>query len=102
MLCLADRGFRGHKRWVAARATGAQLLWRASTRQLLVVQEVLPDNSFISQLAPGTETQQERLAQAVTVRVIDCELPNAKGETLVDVNYPDRSATTILAGGSGG
>ena len=80
MLCLADRGFRGHSRWVAARATGAQLLWRASTTQLLAVQSVLPDNSFLSQLAPGVGTRQARRDQAVTVRVIDYELPNAAGE----------------------
>ena len=80
MLCLADRGFRGHNRWVAARATGAQLLWRASTTQLLAVQAVLPDNSFLSQLAPGTGTRQARRDQAVTVRVIDYELPDANGE----------------------
>jgi hypothetical protein len=60
MLCLADRGFRGHSRWVAARATGAQLLWRASTTQLLAVQTLLPDNSFLSQLAPGAGTRQAR------------------------------------------
>ena len=80
MLCLADRGFRGHSRWVAARATGAQLLWRASTTQLLAVQTLLPDNSFLSQLAPGAGTRQARRHQAVTVRVIDYELPNAAGE----------------------
>lgn len=80
MLCLADRGFRGHSRWVAARATGAQLLWRASTTQLLAVQTVLPDNSFLSQLAPGAGTRQARRDQAVTVRVIDYELPDASGQ----------------------
>ena len=80
MLCLADRGFRGHSRWTAARATGAQLLWRASTGQLLAVQEVLPDNSFVSQLAPGKGSREQRRAQAVTVRVIDYVVPNAQGE----------------------
>jgi hypothetical protein len=80
MLCLADRGFRGHNRWVAARASGAHLLWRASTLQLLSVQKVLPDNSFLSQLAPGAGKRDERRAQAVQVRVIDYEMPNAKAE----------------------
>ena len=80
MLCLADRSFRGHSRWVAARATGAQLLWRASTTQLLAVQTLLPDNSFLSQLAPGAGTRQARRDQAVTVRVIDYDLPDAAGE----------------------
>ena len=83
MLCLADRGFRGHSRWVAARATGAQLLWRASTTQALAVQTLLPDNSFLSQLAPGAGTRQARRDQAVTVRVIDYELLNAAGEMSV-------------------
>ena len=80
MLCLADRGFRGHSRWVAARATGVHLLWRASTQQLLSVQKVLPDSSFLSQLVPGAGSRDERRAQAVQVRVIDYEMPNAKGE----------------------
>ncbi len=81
MLCLADRGFRGHSRWVAARSTGAHLLWRASTKQILAVQEVLPDNSFLSQLMPGKGSRAERRAQAVTVRVIDYALPDAQGQT---------------------
>lgn len=80
MLCLADRGFRGHSRWVQAHATGAHLLWRASTTQILAVQTVLPDNSFLSQLVPGKGSRQERRSQAVTVRVIDYELPNAQGQ----------------------
>ncbi len=80
MLCLADRGFRGHNRWVAALATGAQLLWRGSTDQQLAVQTLLPDQSFLSELAPSTGSRDERREQAVTVRVIDYELPNAKGE----------------------
>jgi hypothetical protein len=81
MLCLADRGFRGHSRWVAARASGAQLLWRTSTDQHLPVQTLLPDQSFLSQLAPSQGSRDERRAQAVQVRVIDYEMPNAKGET---------------------
>jgi len=80
MLCLADRGFRGHSRWVAARATGAELLWRARTTQILTPQAVLPDNSFLSQLVPGTARREQRPSQAVTVRVIDYELANAQGE----------------------
>lgn len=80
MLCLADRGFRGHSRWLLARATGAQLLWRGSTQQILAVQEVLPDNSFLSQLVPSKGSREQRRAHAVTVRVIDYELPNAQGE----------------------
>jgi hypothetical protein len=80
MLCLADRGFRGHSRWVAARASGAQLLWRASATQHFSVQTLLPDQSFLSQLAPSQGSRDERRAQAVQVRVIDYEMPNAKGE----------------------
>jgi hypothetical protein len=80
MLCLADRGFRGHSRWVAARATGAQLLWRGSADQHLPVQTLLPDQSFLSQLASSQGSRDERRAQAVQVRVIDYEMPNAMGE----------------------
>lgn len=53
MLCLADRGFRGHNRWVSALASGAQLLWRGSTDQQLAVQTLLPDQSFLSELVPS-------------------------------------------------
>ncbi len=37
----------------------------------------------------------------VTNELIDQLLAGYKKPEVVDVNYPDRSATTILAGGSG-
>ena len=74
------RSFRGHMRWMAARATGTQLLWRASTEQLLAVQQMLPDSSYLSQLVSGKGTREDRRAQAVTVRVIDYQLPDAQGK----------------------
>ena len=37
MLCLADQGFDGYAHWQAARATGAQLLWRCRVNQELPV-----------------------------------------------------------------
>ena len=94
MLCLADRGFRGYARWKAAQATGAQLLWRASTHQILPVQERLADGSFLSVITPSQGSRDERRAQAIAVRVIDYTLPDQPGEPSVQTSY--RLMTTLL------
>ena len=91
MLCMADRGFRGHARWKAARATGAQLLWRASAHQILPIQQRLADGSFLSVLTPSQGPRDERRAQAISVRVIDYTLPNEP-----DAQPSYRLMTTLL------
>ncbi len=73
MLCLADRGFNGLEHWQAAKAAGADLLWRASDNRRLDVQQMLPDGSFLSVLAP-TGANRTRQQQSV-VRVIEYTLP---------------------------
>ena len=88
MLCLADRGFNGFAAWQAARATGAQLLWRvAKDRQLPMIKR-LGDGSYLSKIVPSKRkpiepnntkafSQPSRdPTQAITVRVIEYELPN--------------------------
>jgi hypothetical protein len=51
MLLLADRNFLGHPLWIAARARGAHLLWRAKlSNPLLHPQHVLPDGSWLATL----------------------------------------------------
>src|SRR4051812_40033556 len=52
MLCLADRAFVGFELWTAARATGADLLWRLRVNQVLPCDEMLPDGSYLSQVYP--------------------------------------------------
>ena len=52
-LCLEDRGFNGCKRRQAARATGAQLLWRVAKDRQLPVIERLRDGSFLSKIVPS-------------------------------------------------
>lgn len=80
MLCLADRGFNGHSHWVAAQATGAQLLWRCANNRQLPVVKALSDGSYLSTIYPaGILSKKQRQASdaGVTVRVIDYALPNA-------------------------
>lgn len=77
MLCLADRGFNGFEQWQQARASGAQLLWRASDNRLLPVQKMLPDGSFLSELCPTGAGREQRAAQRLVVRVVEYTLPGA-------------------------
>lgn len=48
MICLADRGFYSWVLWEAARATGADLLWRIQKSIELPIIEPLPDRSYLS------------------------------------------------------
>jgi Transposase DDE domain/Insertion element 4 transposase N-terminal len=81
MLCLADRGFNGYEHWCAARATGAQLLWRCAANRQLPVIQALSDGSFISQIKPGKDlARRDSSAAAVKVRVIEYTLPATNGE----------------------
>lgn len=81
MLCLADRGFNGYTHWAAARATGAQLLWRCANNRTLPVVKALRDGSYLSVMYPGgtiSKKQRQASPDGITVRVIDYALPNAK------------------------
>ncbi len=53
MLCLADRGFVGFELWQAARAPGADLLWRVQSNQMFPCHRRLPDGSSLSRLRPS-------------------------------------------------
>lgn len=50
MLCLADRLFYGHELWLAAKANGADLLWRVKTDLILKRDKELPDGSYLSKV----------------------------------------------------
>jgi hypothetical protein len=64
MLLMADRGFTSYELWQRAAATGADLLWRATSVFSLPVLQELPDGSYLSHLI-----RKDR--QPITVRVIE-------------------------------
>lgn len=74
MLCLADRGFNGYVHWKAARATGAQLLWRCVNNRQLPVVKSLDDGSYLSVIYPDTKSRRSRSGE-ITIRVIEYSLP---------------------------
>jgi len=80
MLCLADRNFLGWRLWQAARATGAELLWRAKKHLRLPLDERLPDGSYLSRIYPSERARRKDVDAAV-VRVIEYRLDGvADGE----------------------
>jgi hypothetical protein len=93
MLCLADRGLSGFPLWQAARATGADLLWRIQKNRKLPVLERLADGSYLSRIEPAPATQRNMTGSTtpITVRVIDYQLPG-----LPDAEPIYRLITTLL------
>ena len=85
MLLIADRGFAGFDLWTEAAATGADLLWRVKTNAVLPVLELLPDGSYLSQIAAAADRKRQNPA---TVRVVEYTLAGS------DAIY--RLITTIL------
>jgi hypothetical protein len=61
MLC-ADRGFYSFNGWTHAKATGAQLLWRAPTTLRLPVIRVLADGTYLSVLIDSSVRGRRREA----------------------------------------
>lgn len=64
MLLLADRNFAGHDLWEQTTATGADLLWRAKTRDTFVPGSQLPDGSYTSVMATAKAKQRYRVQAA--------------------------------------
>ncbi len=90
MLCLADRLFFGWKLWIAAHATGADLLWRIKRNARLPAEQRLPDGSYLSTLY-ASDRDRRHQTQGVRVRVIDYQLTGvAEAESLY------RLVTTLL------
>ncbi|MFI6697356.1 IS4 family transposase [Streptomyces sp. NPDC050433] len=75
MLLLADRGFYGFELWQAARASGADLLWRMRKSAALPVMEVLTDGSYLSTVHAEKDRRSRR--NPVTVRVIEYTLAHS-------------------------
>jgi hypothetical protein len=90
MLCLADRNFFGYEMWNAARATGADLVWRVKKNARLNRDQSLPDGSYISHIYPS-ERDRRHKTNGVAVRVIDYTLEGVDGAEDI---Y--RLVTTIL------
>lgn len=73
MLCLADRLFFGWRLWIAAQATGADLLWRLKRNARLPVEAGLPDGSYLSTVYLSDRDGRHR-TNGTLVRVIDYRL----------------------------
>lgn len=87
MLLLADRGFPGYDRWQAARATGADLLWRVASNMVLVVREQFADGSYLSEIYAARD---KRRAHGQLVRVVEYTVAGHEQDG------PIRLITTIL------
>ncbi|MFC8278462.1 IS4 family transposase, partial [Streptomyces sp. NPDC057271] len=88
MLLLADRGFYGFELWQAARATGADLLWRMRKSTALPVVQVLADGSYLSTVHAEKDRKSRR--NPVEVRVIEYTLARTGDATVY------RLLTTLL------
>jgi hypothetical protein len=71
MLCLADRLFYSYDMWTQALATGADLLWRVTTKVHLPRLKVLADRSYLSEIHPPKRVAAGRSAAPLKVRVIE-------------------------------
>lgn len=101
MLCLADRGLIGFDLWRAASATGAALVWRASTSFGLPVLDRLADGSYRSELRWNYFCKSTD-RRPIPVRVIEYTLPGiAKPEAsyrlVTTILEPDRAPADELA-----
>jgi hypothetical protein len=92
VLCLADRGFMSFSLWQRARATGAELLWRARTDRVLRELERHADGSYRSAIYASQQDQRAG-RDPLEVRVIEYAIDDpARAGT--DTRY--RLVTTIL------
>jgi len=90
MLCLADRTFFRYALWNKARATGADLLWRAKKDLYLPREKRLDDGSYLSTIY-GSRKDRRHNRNGVVVRVIEYTL-----EGVPDAEALYRLLTTIL------
>jgi hypothetical protein len=82
MLILADRGFVGYPMWSAANQRGSKLVFRQRENQVLPVERVLPDGSYLSTFYGSTKARRDARRglggnECFTVRVIEYELKGA-------------------------
>jgi Insertion element 4 transposase N-terminal/Transposase DDE domain len=91
-LLTADREFYGFTHWNAARATGAELLWRVSARVSLPVLHTWPDGSYASVLVNRrkADTAQRAALVAAAGRGEDLDPDRAVPVRVVEYTVPDR------------
>jgi len=77
MLCLADRGFYGFEFWNKAKASGAELAWRVSSKLKLPREVELEDGSFLSTVFEGND-RRRRPEDGVRVRVVEYTLDGVR------------------------
>jgi hypothetical protein len=96
MLLIADRGFVGFDLWAEAAATGADLLWRVKTNMVLPVVELLPDGSYLSQIAAAGDRKR---TNPTTVRVVEYTLAGADTvyRLITTIRDPQQAPATDLA-----
>jgi hypothetical protein len=76
MLLLADRNYYGYKLWSKALDTNADLLWRVKKNLILLVEDYLPDGSYLSTVYDSNN----KTAPGLQVRVIEYKLKNNQKE----------------------
>ena len=103
MLCLADRGFMSFALWQRARATGAELLWRARVDRLLPELERHGDGSYRSAIYANQPDQRAR-RDPLDVRVIEYQISDpsrpendTRYRLLSTILDPDRAPAEELA-----
>ncbi|MCX4091065.1 IS4 family transposase [Nocardia sp. alder85J] len=93
ILC-ADRGFYSFDAWAAAKAGGAELVWRAPTNLRLPVVRVHADGTYVSVLIdPAVQSKRRRaaiLAAAAAGEDLD-EAEDAHLVRVVEYDVPDRN-----------
>ena len=102
MLVLADRNFYGFELWNAARATGAQLLWRTKAGHVLRPHQRLADGSWLARLRRFSNYHMR--GTDVVVRVIDYAVNDAcrpqaedRYRLLTTITDPDAAPAAELA-----
>ncbi len=101
MLCLADRQFFGHALWLAATATGADLLWRGKHNLILPREAVLADGSYLTTIYPSDKDRRHR-AGGIRLRVVEYRLEGVAGaeplyRLLTTILDPTRAPAVELA-----
>jgi hypothetical protein len=90
MLCLADRQFFGFALWQAAKAGGADLLWRVKSNLRLPREKKLADGSYLTTVY-ANEKDRRHTTNGVRLRVIEYRL-----DGIADAEPLYRLVTTIL------
>lgn len=91
MLCLADRGFYSFECFQAARATGAQLLWRVKSDVGLPREQTLQDGSYLTSIYALKDRKAKRDRECA--RVIEYRIDDP---ALAEEQQRYRLITTIL------